>query len=58
MRTKFWPKNLKGKDNLEDLGVDERLKSEWILVTLGVKMWIGFIWIRTETSGGLLWTRQ
>jgi hypothetical protein len=24
----------------------------------GGKMWTGFIWLRIETSGGLLWTRQ
>jgi len=30
---------------------------EWILGTQGVKVWIGFMLLRTGTSGGLLWTR-
>jgi len=25
MPTKFWSENLKGRDNVEDLGVDERI---------------------------------
>jgi len=31
MHTKFCSENLKGRDHLEDLGVDGRIISEWIL---------------------------
>jgi len=31
MHTQFWLKNLKGRDDAEDLGVDGRIISEWIL---------------------------
>jgi len=31
MRTKCWSENLKGADHSEDLVVDERIISEWIL---------------------------
>jgi hypothetical protein len=33
MYTGFWRKNLKGTDHLEDLGVDGRILSKWILKT-------------------------
>jgi hypothetical protein len=29
--TKFWSENLKGRDNLEDLGIDGRIILEWII---------------------------
>jgi hypothetical protein len=31
MHTKFWMGNLKGRDQLEDRGVDENIILEWIL---------------------------
>jgi hypothetical protein len=31
MHTIFWLENLKGRDHLEDLGIDERIILEWIL---------------------------
>jgi hypothetical protein len=31
MHTVFLLENLKGRDNLEDLGVDEKIILEWIL---------------------------
>jgi hypothetical protein len=31
MHTKFWSKNLKGRDNFEDIGVDGVIILEWIL---------------------------
>jgi hypothetical protein len=31
MRTKFWSENLKGREHLEELGVDGRIILEWIL---------------------------
>jgi len=29
--TKFWLENLKGRDHVEDLGIDGRLILDWIL---------------------------
>jgi hypothetical protein len=46
MRTKFWLGNLKGTDHSEDLGVDGKIKSEWILVKECGMMWAGRIWFR------------
>jgi hypothetical protein len=37
-----------------DLGVDGRTTLRWLLGKLGLGMWIGFIWLRTGTGGGLL----
>jgi hypothetical protein len=46
--------NMKERDHLRDLGVN-RIILKWFLQS--VKLWAGFIWIRTGTSGGLLQTR-
>jgi hypothetical protein len=45
---------LEGKDNLEDLGIDGRIILRWSLEKWGLKVWTGFIWLRIQTSGGLL----
>jgi len=45
MCTKFWSENLKGGDNLGDLGVD-------------VTVWTEFMSLRIGPSDGLLWTRK
>jgi len=34
------------------LDVEGKIILEWILRKLGVKVWIGLIWIRTGTGGG------
>jgi hypothetical protein len=39
---------------MEDLGVDGRTTSRWILGKWGLGMWIGFIWLRIGTGGGIL----
>jgi len=44
--------NLKGTNHIEDLGVDGQIILEWILG----KVWTRFIWLRTGTSDGFLWT--
>jgi hypothetical protein len=54
MHTEVWLESLKGRDNMEGLGIDERILLEWILVKWGGKVWTGFIWIRIGTAGGLL----
>jgi hypothetical protein len=45
--------NLKGRDHLEDLGIDGRIL-EWILGKQGGKVWNGFIWLRIGNNIGLL----
>jgi hypothetical protein len=54
MRTVFWFESLKGRDHLEDVGIDGRIILQRILGKQGGKLWIGCIWLRTGTSGGLL----
>jgi hypothetical protein len=54
MRAKLWLLSLKGRDHSEDLGVDARIILEWILRKWGWSVWIGFIWVRTETGDTLL----
>jgi hypothetical protein len=39
---------------LEDPGVDVKIILEVILTIKSGEVWIGFIWLRTGTSGGLL----
>jgi hypothetical protein len=53
MHRKFLPGNLNGRDHLEDMHVDGRTIL-LILEKLGGKVWTGYIWLRTGTSGGLL----
>jgi hypothetical protein len=43
MNTKFWLKNMKGRDHLEDLDIDRRIILEWILEKKEWKVWVGFI---------------
>jgi hypothetical protein len=40
--------NLKGKDHLENLGIDRNITLEWILMEIG---WEGYMWLRIGTSG-------
>jgi hypothetical protein len=42
------------KRPMEDLGVYSKIILEWILGKQGGKVWIGFMWLSIETSGGLL----
>ena len=55
MRTGFWWGKLKGKDHLEDPDGDGKIMLKIHLKGIGlVGEWTGFIWLRIETSGGLL----
>jgi hypothetical protein len=54
MYTKFWLESLKGRDRSEDLHVDGRIILKLIFRKSGERVWIGLIWIRIETDGGLL----
>jgi hypothetical protein len=51
---KSWFQNLKGRDNSEELGVDEKIMLECILRKWSVKLWTGCIWLRIGASGRLL----
>jgi hypothetical protein len=57
LRTKFWLESLTGRDHSEDLGFDGKVILKWILGKEEWRAWIGFIWLRIVTGGGLLWTR-
>jgi hypothetical protein len=46
--------NLKGRDHLENLGVDWKIIFKWVLWKYDVKVWNGFIWLRIGISFGLL----
>ena len=48
----FWWGNLRGKDHLEDRGVDGRIILRWIFRKCGVGAWTGLIWLRIGTGGG------
>jgi hypothetical protein len=47
-------KNLKVRDQSEELGVEGRIILKWILGKQDEQMWTGFIWLRIETCGRLL----
>jgi hypothetical protein len=42
----FGRKNLKGRDLLEDLDVDEKIILEWMSGKRSGKVWIRFMWLR------------
>ena len=54
MRTGCWWENLKTDDHSEDLSVAMGIILKWILNEYHRKTWTGLIWLRIETSGGLL----
>jgi hypothetical protein len=49
----------KGKDHVEDQGVDGKMGSNWTSGRLagGGGGWIGITWVRKGTNGGLLLIR-
>jgi hypothetical protein len=51
---KVWSESKKGKDHLEDKGVDGTIILKWIIKKLNGRVWSAFIWFAIGTSGGLL----
>jgi len=54
MNMLFQSENLHARDNLEDLGVNERMILEWMLEKYGGEVWTGLFWLRLGTNGGIL----
>jgi hypothetical protein len=52
--TGFWWGNLIERDHLEDIGVDGRIILKWSLNNWEWGSWVGLIWLRIGTGGGLL----
>ena len=46
--------NLMERDHLGDLGIDERIILKLIFNKSDRRVWIGLIWLRIGTGGGLL----
>jgi hypothetical protein len=53
MHIQFKSENLKVRNNLGGLGVDGRIILKTDLNTLGVLVWVGFIWLRKWSSRGV-----
>jgi hypothetical protein len=49
----FWLGNLKERDHLKDLGIDERIILNGYSRS-GMVAWTGLIWLRTGRGGRLL----
>jgi hypothetical protein len=49
----FWWVNLKERDHLENLGIDERIILKWVLKEWDCKALAGLIWLNIWASGGI-----
>jgi hypothetical protein len=47
-------KTRKERERLQDLGINKKLQ---LIKQQAGRAWVGLIWLRIGTSGGLLWTR-
>lgn len=54
--TKFQLESLKGRDHLQDRDSKQEGKIKVNFKELGGVMWLGHIWLKTGSGGGLLWT--
>jgi hypothetical protein len=50
----IWWGKLRERDNLKDIGVDERIILKLVFKKWNGWAWTGVIWLRIETGGGLL----
>jgi hypothetical protein len=51
---RFWWGDLMERNNLEDLGVDERIILKWILKKSDGESWTGLLWLKIGTGDRLL----
>jgi hypothetical protein len=54
MHSGFWCGSLKDRDHSSDPSVGERIILKFILNKSANRAWTELIWLRIETSGGLL----
>jgi hypothetical protein len=54
MHTELFCENVKGRNHLGDLGIDGSIKLKQPQIN---GMWIGLIWLRLGSNGGLLSTQ-
>ena len=54
MHTGFWWGNTREGDHLEDLGINRRTISKWIIKNSVGEGWIGLIWLRILTGVRLM----
>jgi hypothetical protein len=40
----MWLKNLKGRDNMEELGIEGKIILKWTLDQQGMTVWTGCMW--------------
>jgi hypothetical protein len=52
--TGFWWENLRKRDYLRDLGLDERISLKRIFRKWDMGVWTGLRWLRIERGGGNL----
>jgi hypothetical protein len=54
MHIGYWRESQKERDHWKDQGVGGWTILKWILDRYGGMVWIGLIWLRIGTGGGLL----
>lgn len=57
IHTKFWEGNVNAEDHLAELAIIPSIILRWIVGTYLVRVWTGFIWLKTGSFGMLFeWT--